>query len=141
MRRRNYKTLRGWLDFLAVRGGRSGRVYESLEEFFKAERHFYYYVNFAEPGERWVNEIVTVPWEQKLPIAQEIVDFHWSRRTKAERLRIATALAKGEGDLSYLYSFCLDLCKENGRWVYKYCTSGISGPDYDYCKRKYLQSL
>lgn len=142
MKTRKFKTLRGWLEFIARRQKRTdGGVYETLEYFFRDEWHFHYFTDYGTLKERWHNERISVPWEQKLPIAQEIVDFHWRSRTKAERQRIATALAKGEGDLSYLASFCLSLRKENGKWQYHYCTSGISGPNQDYCKRKYLRSL
>ena len=142
MRTRNFKTLRGWLDFVAKRGSHGERrVYEPLNEFFKPERHFYYYTNFRQPNERYHNERVVVPWEWKYEFALAIVNFHWKSRTKADREWIATSLAKGNGDLSYLQSFQLKLRKNGSVWEYDYCTSGLSGPNYDHCKRKYLQSI
>ena len=139
---RHFKTQRGWLDFLAKRGQHgTSRVYEPLNEFFARERHFYYYTNFREANERYHNEIVVVPWEWKLEFARRIVDFHWRSRTKREREWIATNLAQGNGDLSFLQSFQLELRKNGSAWEYDFCTSGLSGPNHDWCKRKYVQSL
>lgn len=143
MRTKTYKTLNGWLNYLTERHPRANgtEVYETLEDFCKCEWEFNYFKNFAEPGERYVHERVVCPWELKYPVCKEIVDFHWGGRTKAERERIATALAQGEGDLSFLHCFQLEMRKTNGKWEYDYCTSSLSGPNYDYCKRKYLQSI
>ena len=142
MRTKHFKTQRGWLDYLAKRGTHGERcVYEPLNEFFAPERHFYYYTNFRGPGEKWHNEQVSMPWEWKYEFAEKIVNFHWSRKTKAERERIATSLAKGEGDLSLLQSFQLELRRNGSAWEYDFCTSGLSGPNHDWCKRKYLQSI
>lgn len=82
-----------------------------------------------------------MPWVWKYEFAVQMVNFHWKRKTKAEREAIALALAKGEGDLSMLQSFQIELRKEDGEWLYNYCTSGLSGPNYDYCKREYLKSI
>jgi hypothetical protein len=142
MRTKKFKTQRGWLDFLAKRGTHGSHcIYEPLNEFFKDERHFWYHTKFREPGEKYHSELVRVPFEWKYEFALAVVNFHWRRRTKSEREWIAVKLAKGEGDLSMLQSFQLELRKTDGEWVYDYCTSGLSGPNYDWCKRKYLQSL
>ena len=93
MRTKHFKTQRGWLDYLAKRGSHGPqRVYEPCDEFFKDERHFYYYTNFGEPGEKYHNERVVVPWEWKYAFALAVVNFHYRSRTKTERERIATAL-------------------------------------------------
>lgn len=142
MRTRKFKTLRGWLDFIATRDARTRtQVYRPLNEFFAEELHFCYFSNFGKPDEKWHNEMVRTTWDVKYPIALAIVDFHWSRKSGRERRRIAVSLAKGEGDLSFLQSFNVSVEKTNGRWQYEYCTCGLSGPNYDWCKRKYLQSL
>ena len=142
MRTRKFKTMRRWLEYISRHNKRSREeVYEPLNEFFAESSHVMYFVNFGEPDERFVNEWVVLPWTEKLAVAQAIVDFHWRSRTKAERLRIAEALAKGKGDLSFLQSFMLSMLKTNGRWAYNYCTCGLSGPNYDWCKRKYLRSI
>lgn len=142
MTTKKFKTQRGWLDFLAKHGTHgTERIYLPLNEFFATESRHYYYTNFGEPNERYHAVRVSVPEEWKYEFALAIVNFHWSRRTKTERERIATQLAKGEGDLSMLQSFQLELEKKNGVWGYDFCTSGLSGPNYDWCKRKYLQSI
>lgn len=144
MRTRNYKSLNGWLRVLTMNHPRANgnEVYEPLDFFFcSTGQHVYYYTDFGTPNEKYHSYIAQIPWEQKLPIARRIVDFHWSSRTKSDRERIAVALAQGEGDLSYLNSFQLELRKNGSKWEYQYCTSGLSGPNYDYCKRKYLQSI
>lgn len=142
MRTRKFKTLRGWLDYIYSRHMRAGNeVYETLTDFFGETWHFYYFTDFATTDERWHDDYVSVPWEEKLPIARTIVDYHWSRKPKYERERIAEALAKGCGDLSYLQSFQVSIKKEDGKWTYKYCTCSLSGPNYDWCRRKYLQSI
>lgn len=142
MRTKHFKTQRGWLDYVAKRGTHGSEcVYEPLNEFFAVELRYYYITNYGMPNERFHNERVSVPWEWKYEFALAIVNFHWSRRTKADREWIATQLAKGEGDLSMLQSFILELRKNDGVWEYDFCTSGLSGPNHDYCKRKYLQSI
>lgn len=143
MRTRRFKSQRGWLDFVAKRGTHGAKcVYEPLDVFFRRENEYHYFVHYGEPGrEHYNHERVSVPWEWKYDFALAIVNFHWSRRTKADREWIATQLAKGEGDLSMLQSFILELRRNGGRWEYDFCTSGLSGPNHDWCKRKYLQSL
>jgi len=142
MQTKKFKTQRGWLDYVAKRGSHGkGRVYEPVSEFFKSERHFFYYTKFREPGEKYHSEIVSAPMEWKYEFALAIVNFHWRTKTKAEREWIAENLAKGNGDLSMLQSFIFELRKDDGVWVYDYCTSGLSGPDYDWCKRQYLKSI
>ena len=142
MRTKRFKSQRGWLDYLAKRGAHGAdRVYLPLNEFFATESRHFYYTNYGEPNERYHNERVVVPWEWKYELAIAIVNFHWKSRTKADREWIAVNLAKGEGDLSMLQSFQLELRKNGSVWKYDFCTSGLSGPNYDYCKRKYLQSI
>lgn len=144
MRTRNYKSLNGWLRVLTMNHPRANgnEVYEPLDFFFcSTGQHVYYYTDFGTPNEKYHSYTAQIPWEQKLPIARRIVDFHWKNRTKAYREQIAVSLAKGEGDLSMLQSFQLELRKNGSKWEYQYCTCGLSGPNYDYCKRKYLQSL
>lgn len=142
MRTKQFKTQRGWLDFVAKRGSHGKeRVYIPLNEFFGTEQHYYYFSHYNEPNERYHAERVIAPWEWKYEFALAVVNFHWRSRTKADREWIARQLAKGEGDLSMLQSFQMELRKNNGVWMYDYCTSGLSGPNYDYCRRKYLQSI
>ena len=142
MTTKRFKTQRGWLDYLAKRGTHgTARVYLPADEFFATESHHYYYTNFREPNERYHAERVSVPWVWKYEFALAVVNFHWRRRTKAEREWIAEQLAKGEGELSMLRSFQLELRRNDGVWEYDFCTSGLSGPNSDWCKRKYLQSL
>ena len=53
METKKFKTQRGWLDYIAKRGSHGEcRVYEPVSEFFKSERHFFYYTKFREPGEK-----------------------------------------------------------------------------------------
>lgn len=142
MRTKRFKSQRGWLDYLAKRGAHGAdRVYLPLNEFFATESRHFYYTNYGEPNERYHNERVVVPWEWKYEFAIAIVNFHWKSRTKADREWIAVNLAKGEGDLQMLQSFQLELRKSGSVWKYDFCTSGLSGPNYDYCKRKYLRSI
>lgn len=142
MRTRTFKTLRGWLDYISRHHKRTGEeVYEPLDEFFRDQVHVMYFTGFGTANEKWHDDYVSLPWEQKLPIAQKIVDFHWRNRTKGERAKIAERLAKGDGDLSFLQSFQVSIQKEDGKWSFQYCTSSLSGPNYDWCKRKWLQSL
>lgn len=142
MRTRKFKTLRGWLDYLANRRCHTPeRVYESIESLFAESLHVYYFTGIGTPDEKWHNDMAVLPWDEKYPIAHAIVNFHWPRKSGIERSRIASSMAKGEGELHYLNDFQVCILKENGKWTYKYCTCGLSGPNYDYCKRKYLQSI
>ena len=142
MRTKRFKSQRGWLDYLAKRGAHGAdRVYLPLNEFFATENRHLYYTNYGEQNEAYHNERVCVPWEWKYGFALSVVNFHWGKRTRAERERIATSLAQGEGDLSMLQSFQLELRRNGSKWEYDFCTSGLSGPNHDYCKRKYLQSI
>lgn len=143
MRTRKFKSQRGWLDFVARRGAHGERrVYEPLNDFFAREKEYHYFVHYGEPGrEHYNHETVSVPWEWKYQFAEQIVNFHWKRKSKSEREWIATNLAKGEGDLSMLQSFQLELRRNGSKWEYDFCTSSLSGPNYDWCKRMYLRSL
>lgn len=144
MRTKKYQTLNGWLRVLTQnhRRANGNEVYEPLDFFFDPNgQHVYFYTDFGTSREKYHSFIAVAPWEAKLDIARQIVDFHWSSRTKADRERIAVSLAKGEGGLSMLQSFQLELRKNGSKWEYQSCTCGLSGPNYDYCKRKYLQSL
>lgn len=142
MRTRKFKTLRGWLNYLANhREHTPERVYESMEYFFAESLHVNYFTNYGKPDEKWHNDMAVLPWEEKYPIALAIVNFHWARKSGRERRRIAVSIAKGEGELHYLNDFSVCIRKTNGRWQYEYCTCGLSGPNYDWCKRKYLQSI
>ncbi len=141
MRTRKFKTTRRWLEFISNHHGTPGvRVYEPLNEFFAGEMQIMY-VTGSGADIKCVHDYVSVPWEQKLPIAQRIVDFHWCSRNKGERRRIAESLAQGRGDLSLLRSFIVQLRKNGGKWEYNFCTSGLSGPNHDWCKRMYLRSI
>ncbi len=145
MRTRNFKTLRGYLDYLSRNHGQPNvKVYEQLNDFFSQEFCVMYIIVETAPENgryKTVYESVSVPWEEKYPVAQKIVDFHWPSRTKGERWRIAERIAKGEGDLSLLQTFIVEMMKKNGAWEYVYCTSGLSGPSYNWCKRRYLRSI
>lgn len=137
MRRKNFKTLNGWLNCISVGQRTQGtRVYLRLSDFCKSEIS----VRYFDASGNYRCFAVSLPASEKMPIIQEIVNFHFSRKTKAERARIAEALANGNGELEYLESFFCDF-GHNGRWLFLYCTSSLSGPNYDYCKRKYLQSI
>lgn len=141
MRTRKFKTTRGWLEFISNHHGTPReRVYEPLNEFFADEMQVRYFTGSGADIE-CRRDCVSVPWEQKMPIAQRIVDFHWRSRNKGERQRIAESLAQGRGDLSMLRSFIVELRKNGGEWRYDFCTSGLSGPNYDWCRRMYLRSL
>lgn len=143
MRTRKFRTLRGWLDYLSANHGPNpgARVYEALNEFFRDEMHVMYFTGIGTANEKYQHDRVSLPWDQKLAVAQKIVDFHWRPRTKGERLRIAESLAKGYGDLSMLQTFIVELRKNGGKWEYNFCTCCLSGPSYDWCKRQYLRSI
>lgn len=146
MRTRKFKTLRGWLNFLNQRRPRTSakgnpEIFEPLDEFFKEERHFAYFSNVFKANEKWHSENVILPWEEKYPVALAIVNYHWKSRTKSDRERIATNLAKGYGDLSFLQCFAVSMERVNGKWQYVFCSNGLSGPSYDYCKREYVRSI
>ena len=141
MRTKHFKTLRGFLQFISKRDNEGVRVYEPLNAFFNETVYVSWFSDLGGPNEKWHAFHAVLPWELKYAVALEIVNFHWSRRTKSERERIATSLAKGDGDLSFLQSFHVCFRKTDGKWVQEYCTSGLSGPNYDWCKRKYLQSI
>lgn len=116
-------------------------MYETVNFLFERQQHVYYFTNCMKPNERWHSFMAVLPWEQKLDLARRIVDFHWRNRTKGERAWIAEQLARGRGDLSFLQSFSVSIDCVGGKWTYQYCTCSLSGPNYDYCRRKYLQSL
>ncbi len=141
MRTRKFKTLRGFLEFISKRDSEGVRVYEPLNAFFNETVYVSWFSDLMKPNEKWHAFNAVLPWDLKYPEALEIVNFHWRNRTKADRERIATCLAKGRGDLSFLQSFHVCFRKTDGKWVQEYCTSGLSGPNYDFCRRKYLQSI
>lgn len=116
-------------------------IFEPLDEFFSEKKHFTWYSDIFTENEKWHSEMVALPWEQKYPVALAIVNYHWDKRTKADREWIATNLAKGNGDLSFLQCFAVQMEKVNGKWQYRFCSNSLSGPSYDYCKREYLRTL
>ena len=142
MRTKKFKSQRGWLDYLAKHGTHGDRqIYLPASIFFAEESRHNYFTDYGGPNERYHAERVSVPWEWKYEFATAVVNFHWPRRTKQEREYIARQLAMGKGELSVLEDFQLELRKTNGIWAYDYCTCGLSGPNYDWCKRTYIHSI
>lgn len=142
MRTRKFKTQRGWLDFVARRGIKGEReIYVSLDDFFRNNPQYCYCARSKNPFRTVRNETVDVPSEWKIPFARAVVDFHFRRRSARERERISAALANGCGDLSFFQSFVIQLQRNGGAWEYVFSTCGLSGLNYDWCRRKYLQSI
>lgn len=134
--------MNGWLNFVYERRPREGReVYETMQDLFGYRWHFCYFTNLMHPGEKYHNVYIELPWEQKYELALRCVNRTWRTKPKYVREQIATALAQGKGDLSMLQCFQVSIVKNGSKWEYQYCSSSLSGPNYDYCKRMYLRSL
>ena len=116
MKTRKYKTLRGF--FRAV----DGQI--TLEKFFTGRAYF--------RGRGWRS------FELPEFVRQEVAHgfASWLYATKgARRAEVAEGLVNGRGDLSLFQCFDLELHPQKGLIF----GTSLSGPDYEFCKRKYLK--